>query len=303
MVSPISYQESIYNSVLIIDDDKSITDAFKRILGKDYRISVANSISEASKHLMEKEFPVILLDYELGESKDGVTFSNQIAKMHPRSYIIMVTGHKDFSLVKRAINVGSINYFIHKPVDSMKLREIVDEAIEKYKSKVELSTFLQNPQGLDKAKSLLSEVISDKMITKSYSTEYEITGIVISKGSIPVYSNFLNEEVFRTFTDTLFAGFMSALVMVGDELFSISKGVESLRFNEISIFFRFIDDYQITFIILTPLIIDEELINPHLDSFADRIRTEVEQDTQFFNWARDNDKMINEMIDSLKYAL
>jgi response regulator RpfG family c-di-GMP phosphodiesterase len=287
------------NPILIIDDDSNLTSALDRLLSYDYNVHTANSLTDASRLLLDQEFPVILLDYELKSDIDGVVYSSYINQIYPGSFIIMLTGHQEFDLVKRAINEGSINYFLHKPIDSSALRSVIEEAFEKYKSSKKLSSFLKNPEGLDRAKLLLDDVIRSKIVTDSSSGQCEVTGLVISKGSIPVFSRFYNEEIFQSFTDTLFAGFMSALVMVGDEVFSMSKGVNCLRFNQISIYFKFFQEYQISFIIFTPSDIDENHVDQALSEFTAAIENEVTNDDMFFGYSKQNFSIVEGYLEEL----
>jgi FixJ family two-component response regulator len=295
----LSDQNASQNPILIIDDDSNLTSALDRLLSYNYNVHTANSLTDASRLLLDKEFPVILLDYELKSDIDGVVYSSYINQIYPGSFIIMLTGHQGFDLVKRAINEGSINYFLHKPIDSSALRNVIEEAFEKYKSSKKLSSFLNNPEGLDRAKLLLDDVIRSKIVTDSSSGQCEVTGLVISKGSIPVFSRFYNEEIFQSFTDTLFAGFMSALVMVGDEVFSMSKGVNSLRFNEISIYFKFFQEYQISFIIFTPSDIDENHVDQALSEFTAAIENEVTNDDMFFGYTKQNFSIVEGYLEEL----
>lgn len=304
--SSLEYQ--IVGPILIVDDDISITKALSRILRQNYEVITANTIKQASKKLFEREFPVVILDYEMGidgvgQYIDGVVFSKHISNMYPQTYIIMLTGHKDFTLVKRAINEGSINYFIHKPVETKKLKSVITEAYDNYSSNAELSTILQTPQGIENAKSLLSDVISLKIMQDGSVKRYEISAVIISKGSLPVYSRFFNEEIFQNFTDTLFAGFMSALVMVGDEVFSMAYGVYSLRFNKITIYFKFFDDYQISFIIYAPTETDEDLINIGLNTFTKAIEIQTNNDPLFFGWHNKSMPIIDELLIDLQNSL
>ena len=285
--------------ILLVDDDQNLTNALRLILRKNYSIQTANSIEEAAKTLLNNEFPLIILDYELGDRIDGVVFSKHIRNLYPLTYIVMLTGHTDFSLVKRAINEGSINYFVHKPVNSNKLRSIIGEAMIKYTENKQLATFLKNPEGLASAKSLITDVIGSKIKKNHLAQNKEFLGIVISKGSVPVYSHFYNEDILQGFTDTLFAGFMSALVMVGDEVFSMSNGMDSLKFGDITIIFRFFDVYQISFILHGKNEINKN-VKHQLDIFTENIKNEIKSNSLFFSWFKDNDQIIEKYIIPLR---
>jgi hypothetical protein len=87
--------------------------------------------------------------------------------------------------------------------------------------------------------------------------------------------------------------------MVGDEVFSMSKGVNSLRFNEISIYFKFFEEYQISFIIYTPSDVDENHVDQALSEFTAAIENEVTNDDMFFGYTKQNFSIVEGYLEEL----
>ncbi|MCH8905795.1 MAG: response regulator, partial [Candidatus Heimdallarchaeota archaeon] len=105
-------------NILIIDDDIEFTMAIARTLQDLYKVDIANTLKVAAQKLTLKEFPVILLDYDFGEEINGINFSNYIKQLYPLSHVIMATGYLDYDIAKEALNNGSVNYFMTKPIDT-----------------------------------------------------------------------------------------------------------------------------------------------------------------------------------------
>lgn len=75
----------------------------------------------------EKSYDILLLDIEMGEM-DGVTMSKRIRAIHDPVQIIFVTGYSDY--IAEGYEVSALHYLM-KPVDSNKLLEVLNRAMEK----------------------------------------------------------------------------------------------------------------------------------------------------------------------------
>ena len=132
---------------------------------------------------------------------------------------------------------------------------------------------------------------------------FQLNGLVISQQSIPVFSHFYPGNVLKDLNETLFAGFMNALVLVGDEVFSRSKGVESLVFGHTAIYFRFVKDYQISFILSIPESLEDSNLAQQLNKFANSIELMLEDDPTSLIYAHDSDVQIHNLLRGLKERL
>lgn len=75
----------------------------------------------------EKSYDILLLDIEMGEM-DGVTMAKRIRAVHDPVQIIFITGYSDY--ITEGYEVSALHYLM-KPVDSNKLLEVLNRAMEK----------------------------------------------------------------------------------------------------------------------------------------------------------------------------
>ncbi|MDH5401608.1 MAG: response regulator [Candidatus Heimdallarchaeota archaeon] len=296
-----SFDEShhLNKEILLIDDDPNITSSLKRLLQKEYLINVANNLDEAYSCLQQKEYSLIILDFDLKDTSNGIEISNYIQDISPLTYKIMLTGTNEFRVVKKAINEGSINYFLLKPFEAKRIKNIVIQGIERYNTNKRLYSFLSDANGMNSAKKFIKSVIQDKFQDQNI-VNGKYYGIIISKGSLPVYSNFEGNGVFNQFPDTLFAGFMSALILVGDEVFISTDKVNQLIFDNISIVFKYFNNYQISYIIEIPTDEISYDLDIELDRFRDLMQKELLDDPGFFTKIKQKELIIIDYLKGVK---
>ncbi|MEN6422785.1 MAG: HD domain-containing phosphohydrolase [Smithella sp.] len=111
-------EDSIYrHSILIVDDEDSILNAFKRILAdEDYEVHVARSGSEGLSKLRSspKPYSLIISDQRMPEMS-GVQFFAQARNIFPDAVRILLTGYADSDAIIEAINKGGVHLYFTKP--------------------------------------------------------------------------------------------------------------------------------------------------------------------------------------------
>jgi DNA-binding NtrC family response regulator len=124
--------------ILIIDDDKSMRSALRRMLELN-NISVIEAAGgrEALEEL-EKETPsVILLDVKM-PGIDGIELLPHLKKKTPHVPIIMLTAHGDVPMAVQATKLGAYD-FILKPAPDELLLQTIHRAHEKHDLETEKS--------------------------------------------------------------------------------------------------------------------------------------------------------------------
>jgi DNA-binding response OmpR family regulator len=116
------------NSVLVVDDDKSIREAFKIIFGESYAVFTVETGSEALNLLHEKKPDVIFLDVALPDIS-GFSVLEQIKKAEPGVMVIMLTASDDKEMMERALHLGAFDYLL-KPIDAHELRIKIHTVLE-----------------------------------------------------------------------------------------------------------------------------------------------------------------------------
>lgn len=122
------------NSMLVIDDDKSIRELIAEALKDEgYDVKVAKNASEALKIVESTTPSLVLLDIWLeGSEMDGLGLLMQIKKINPNIIVIMITGHGNAQIAVKAIKGGAWD-FIEKPFKIERLLITVSRALETQK--------------------------------------------------------------------------------------------------------------------------------------------------------------------------
>jgi putative nucleotidyltransferase with HDIG domain len=105
------------HSILIVDDEDSILNAFKRILAdEDYDVHVTNNGADGLKKLRsaKKPYSLIISDQRMPEM-NGVQFFSQAKDIFPDAVRILLTGYADSDSIIEAINQGGVHLYFTKP--------------------------------------------------------------------------------------------------------------------------------------------------------------------------------------------
>lgn len=112
--------------VLIIDDEKPTLALFSLLLEAcGYDVLTAEN-GQKGISIFEAEHPEIVFTDIKMPGMDGFEVLKAIKALSPAAVVIVVTGHGDRELAKKAMDLNATD-FIHKPVQ----REALDRALEK----------------------------------------------------------------------------------------------------------------------------------------------------------------------------
>lgn len=113
--------------VLFVDDEPRVTSALKAIFRREYEVSIANSGAQALEIMAGQTFDVIVSDQRMPKML-GNELLAKVAKEHPQTMRILLTGFMDKQAIVDSINEGEIYRFINKPWRNEDMREVVAEA-------------------------------------------------------------------------------------------------------------------------------------------------------------------------------
>ncbi|MBX3179310.1 MAG: sigma-54-dependent Fis family transcriptional regulator [Candidatus Hydrogenedentes bacterium] len=135
-------------TILAIDDELSIRESYRMILGDDYRVHVAEDGEAALEVLSEKHVDLILLDLTMPRMS-GMDFLERLEERGETVPVIIVTGSNTVDIAVRAIKKGA-REFVIKPFDLDDLLALVERTLEELREKRELSTLReQGTAGFD----------------------------------------------------------------------------------------------------------------------------------------------------------
>jgi len=110
--------------VLYVDDEPANTAAFRAAFRRDGNILTANSVNESMEILKRESVDLLITDHRMPEST-GFELLMQMADDFPDVNRVMVSAYADLDLVKTALNVGRVRWFLEKPWDPEEIRQII----------------------------------------------------------------------------------------------------------------------------------------------------------------------------------
>lgn len=121
------------HSILIVDDEDSILNAFKRILAdEDYEVHTVNNGFDGLNKLRaaKKPYSLIISDQRMPEM-NGVQFFAQAKDISPDSARILLTGYADSDSIIEAINKGGVHLYFTKPWHEEEILLHIKQSISK----------------------------------------------------------------------------------------------------------------------------------------------------------------------------
>ncbi|MHA2029483.1 MAG: response regulator [Candidatus Kariarchaeaceae archaeon] len=284
--------------VLIIDDIEQVTRIYKKILDQYFDVHIANTVHESFDKLVSEIFDVIILDYSFNRKIDGIEYSNIIRNTQPTAFILMYTEERNYDLVIRAINQGSIDQFHNKPFNAKELIQIIKSVKTQSVSEAKERINLVNKQ--NKAKNAIGIVLKEPQEVPYV----RVDGVIFSNNSLPIFYKILNQDLFTNFSGTLFTGMISALTSFGDELFDTASGLRRLTYGNVVLVFEKIPEFEICFILSNTEHVNNEKIRSSLNSSIDQIKGQIMKDPQFIeNLNGKNHAFIESVVDQFQILL
>lgn len=125
------------NKVLVIDDEKSVTEMLEIALKREkYEIVSTNNGVEALKRLKENIFDVIICDIQMPDL-NGVQILKESKKLSPETVFILITAYASAETAIEALQYGAYDY-ITKPFNIEELKHILRRALERRNLKQEV---------------------------------------------------------------------------------------------------------------------------------------------------------------------
>jgi DNA-binding NtrC family response regulator len=116
--------------VLLVDDEEEFVSALsERLMLRGIEVDSALNGEEALARMVEKEFEVVILDVMM-PGLGGLEVLRQIRTTHPKTQVILLTGHGSTREGIEGMRLGAFDYLI-KPVDIEEMLEKMKEAANK----------------------------------------------------------------------------------------------------------------------------------------------------------------------------
>ena len=114
-------------SILYLDDEAVCLEVFEGLLGGEYDVRTAATLSEARRMLGERPADIVISDQTMPEIR-GTDFLREVAATHPASYRVLLTGSVPLVSVMPEIGGGLIHLFVPKPWTEEVMRRMLERA-------------------------------------------------------------------------------------------------------------------------------------------------------------------------------
>lgn len=119
-------------TVLVVDDDKKILDAFRYLMeSENLNMIEASNCDEVMEKIEGKNLDMIITDFML-ETKSSIELFTLIRKTHPDLPVVVMTGYPELISEKDVKNFGG-NYLLTKPLELTKLRSVIRTCVNPLK--------------------------------------------------------------------------------------------------------------------------------------------------------------------------
>ncbi|MBS3917818.1 MAG: sigma-54-dependent Fis family transcriptional regulator [Deltaproteobacteria bacterium] len=114
-------------TILIVDDDKSIRYSLKRMLEENFSVLTAQNGDEALSWLKESLPDLIIMDIKM-PGRSGIEVLKEIKLVDPKSLVILMTAYGTTETAIEAMKYGAFDYIL-KPFPIPQMKELVQKAI------------------------------------------------------------------------------------------------------------------------------------------------------------------------------
>src|SRR5690349_17328021 len=116
-------------SILIVDDDTSVTESLGLVLQEGgFRVFDVHNFAESIAILNSTQFDLVITDFCLPDAT-GIEVITHVKNETPETEVILMTGHGSTEITIEAIKRGAY-YYLEKPFDIGRIRTLVDRALE-----------------------------------------------------------------------------------------------------------------------------------------------------------------------------
>ena len=168
------------NTILVVDDENGVRQAFNMFLKDKYNVLLAGTGQEAMNIFRKNSVDLVLLDILLPDI-DGLDLLSKFVETDSNTEIIMVTAVNEIQTAVKAIKLGAYEYII-KPFDVDDVLTVIMRALEKRRLVKEVA-YLRNE--LERFHPFEKMVGKDRKMTKIFeliSTIAKSDGTVLIQG-------------------------------------------------------------------------------------------------------------------------
>ncbi|MBO0720703.1 MAG: sigma-54-dependent Fis family transcriptional regulator [Blastocatellia bacterium] len=120
--------------ILVVDDEPSITDGLRYLLGAEgFQVDTASNLSAGTVAVQEQAYDLVLTDLQLPDDHHGgFSLLRAVKASSPETEVIVITGHGSISEAVEATKSGAF-FFVEKPFEPEQILLLVEKALERQK--------------------------------------------------------------------------------------------------------------------------------------------------------------------------
>jgi DNA-binding NtrC family response regulator len=117
--------------VLVVDDDPTMPEQVRKLLGAEFRVHGATSLDQAVGMLEQQKIGVVISDTRV-QDHPVVTLVSTLKEHHPELVTVILTDRADAGSAIDLINRGQIYRFISKPLHGSQCKIAVNSAVRQH---------------------------------------------------------------------------------------------------------------------------------------------------------------------------
>lgn len=114
-------------TILIVDDDRSIRYSLKRMMEEQFSVITAQNGEEALDRVREKPPDLTIMDIKM-PGRNGIDVLKEIKSIDPKALVIIMTAYGTTETAIEAMKYGAFDYIL-KPFPIPRMKELVEKAI------------------------------------------------------------------------------------------------------------------------------------------------------------------------------
>ena len=183
-------------NILIVEDDKESANILHKVLkAEKYTAEVVYSYSDARELLLNNQYSLILLDWNLGDAKgDGYDLLTELRELDINTPVLMITSESAVNNKVSVFDAGADDYLC-KPYSNIELLARIRALLRREsKNKVSIITF--DRVTLDTTK---REITLDGEILNLTTTEYDLLELFLQNQNVVLTRYQLNEHITKDY--------------------------------------------------------------------------------------------------------
>ncbi len=132
--------------ILVVDDEEAILETMTFTFEGEYEVLTSSDARRALQILDEKSPIAVVLTDQRMPNMSGVELLAEVCRRHPNTVRMILTGFADLEAILEAINDGHVYAYITKPWEPDHLKQLMKQAVERYRLTVENERLLAHLQ-------------------------------------------------------------------------------------------------------------------------------------------------------------